>query len=116
MSILLRRRAGGLVATLLVVSLPAAALATAAWAVDPEVNTNESAPYLRSTDGGDDFSPQNLDTVGEGVGGITDVDATDGVVHAIFSTNTDPKEDFPWKVIYRRSTDGGNHFGDPVRV
>ena len=117
MSIFERRRARTCLASLLVLGVP---MTMAPWAVSapgPEIDRAESANYLRSSDGGDDFKPQSLDNVGEGVGQVTQVESEDGTVHALFSTRNDDDEFvFPFELYHRRSTNGGRDFDEGRRI
>lgn len=110
-----RHVSSAVVASLLAVGLPlgiAGASHTAAT-----IDFAQSANYLRSTDGGDDFDPQSLDSEGHGVNQGTQVAAEDGVVHALFGTfNDDDDFVFPFEVHHRRSTNGGRDFGPSQRV
>ncbi len=113
MSIFERPRARAYLASLLALAVPLAMAPSAVSAPGPEVDRAESANYLRSTDGGDDFNPQSLDNVGEGVGQVTQVESEDGTVHALFSTsNNDDDFAFPFEIRHRRSTNGGRDFDD----
>ncbi|MGH9001051.1 MAG: sialidase family protein, partial [Acidimicrobiia bacterium] len=112
MSILKGRQArAGLTASLLALGLPLTMASVALSDPGPTLSPQESANYLRSTDGGDDFDPQSIDNVGLGVGQVTQVEAEDGTVHALFGTNNDDDDfAFPFELYHRRSTDGGEEF------
>lgn len=111
-----RRRGASVFVVLFAATTQLAAPASAL--VDPGLNPAESANYLRSRDGGDEFDPQNLDDRGEGVGAITQVSAEDGTVHALFSTSNQVEPDYvvPFDLYYRRSDNGGREFGTSVRL
>lgn len=71
----------------------------------------QSYSYLRSTDGGETFTPLILS--GDAAeAGFTDIAAAGGAVHALYDSN-DPQ---PREMLYRRSADGGATFAAPVRL
>lgn len=112
-----RKARACLVASLLVLGLPLAMSPAAISAPGATINPAESANYLRSTDGGDDFGRQSLDNVGQGVAQVTQVESEDGTVHALFSTNNDDDDfAFPFELYHRRSTNGGRDFEDGQRL
>ncbi|MGH9040715.1 MAG: hypothetical protein ACRDZ3_10855 [Acidimicrobiia bacterium] len=105
------RRRHKLVASLLVLSVPATMGLSALAATGADIDRAESANYLRSNDGGSDFDPQSLDNVGSGVAQVTQVESEDGTVHALFSTNNDDDDFvFPFELYHRRSTNSGRDF------
>lgn len=118
MSIFERRRArAGVVASLLALGMPLTMIPAAVSAPGATIIQAESANYLRSTDEGDDFDPQSLDSVGNGVAQVMQVESEDGTVHALFSTNNDDDDfAFPFELYHRRSTDGGGEFDDAERL
>ena len=64
--------------------------------------------YLHSSDGGDSFSPLQLQDRDTNVGATHVVAAEDGTVHTVYDSEDEDKG--PRQVRYRRSTDGGRSF------
>ncbi len=112
-----RRARTWLVASLLALGIPLTTATGAISAPGAEIDRSQSANYLRSGNGGDSFSPQSLDNVGQGVAQVTQVASQDGVVHALFGTENGNEDfEFPFELYHRRSTDGGRNFDDGRRL
>jgi hypothetical protein len=103
------RRAQVVAVALLLGGLPVLAVTPAPAAED----SPGTFAYVRSTNGGNRFSPLELDDADNVVGG-THIVAEDGVVHAVYDSGNN--DDAPRQVRYRRSTDAGESFAASVRL